>query len=1241
MYRLTTYLLFFFISSKVLSQKAELIMPVGLSGELKNLTYSDDGKYIFTTSEQLVQAWDYFSGQELIRFQLPASAHHTAFNPVKRLVAYSDRGDPHAPMFARRAIVINDLVTRKAIDSIITFDQWIVDLKFSRDGKYLFVADQHHGSTDSFFITRYLIDGWKSQQFGCEGNYSGMDVYPDGEHVAACGARGQIYRLNFRLQKKLSLIASEPVETLEVSFGSDENQILSLQRNNRLVVWQVAGEQILQGRQILLKHRPLMFSRTGQQVIVVSVNSEDTLTRISGIVATLGKDYLIQSIDFNSGKEKHRFIIDQLPTKLLAALNESEFFLHAGDKLFKMDLTGNKLKDYSGKTYNLQGGRIKTGALELTVQGTTGFSNALKIGSSRKAERNPYHKKYPLVSSADGRFEVVQTVKPNEQYMFSLWDNDNHRYIDSIEASSIAAPKGAFISENIIYLMGELYDLIWDVKNKRTYSLNHDEQSLKDDTTLPSFVSFIGNKLIIKKSASSSLQILKTDMQLDFALLNEQRNEIYCGGKLLDADSVFGEYGKFHVKIYDAGTLKLVKDIPDEGVLVSHLTISPDKNLMGYRASTLFGNTAAIHVINFSDHKITELKAATGDVTTNNIRDLNFSDNSRYLISTRHDRQLTIFDLRTQRKSFDYIPLQSDDWIVRSPSGLFDASAGGMDVLYFVVTDTFDRIDPWKIIELKQLKHRYYQPGLLSVLLGVSKEKLREVPDLGDLPLPPKVILSLNGNKLTIRLKEQSGGIGRVSLFLDNSELLEDLRGSAATRSEYKVDLLLFKSRWNYSGPNTLKVVAYNAEGWLSSRPETITFFPALSKGLLDDDVVKKSTPDVRLFAIVVGTSDYAGTSLDLRYAAKDAFDFSGALKAGAENLFGREKTRVVLLTTDSENDSLKPTRENIERAFREIAKEASANDQLVVYFSGHGLNYGGQDGDFYYLTTSAASANEDYFKDPLIRKKVSIGSYELTSWINQIPSRKKLLIFDACASGRAAENLMLAMKDVPASQVRALDRMADRTGLYVLSGSAADAVSYESTLYGQGLLTYAILKAMKGAALRQDGDEEYVDIQKLLHYVVDEVPKLAEGIGGLQQPLFRSPSDQKSYDLGKMDFNSKKLIVLAEPKPVFVASSFINQAENEDDLGLTRKINAMMTEISSKGKHAELIFTEAKDYPGAWRLSGSYNIIDDKCVINFRVRRENVKVDGSFIASSADIKQSIANLIDAVISKIKLAVKD
>jgi len=75
-------------------------------------------------------------------------------------------------------------------------------------------------------------------------------------------------------------------------------------------------------------------------------------------------------------------------------------------------------------------------------------------------------------------------------------------------------------------------------------------------------------------------------------------------------------------------------------------------------------------------------------------------------------------------------------------------------------------------------------------------------------------------------------------------------------------------------------------------------------------------------------------------------------------------------------------------------------------------------------------------------------------------------MILDACASGRVVEDL-LAERNVSPEQIRALDRMKDRTGMFVLAGSAADKVTYEAGQFGQGLLTYSLLLGMRGAVLK------------------------------------------------------------------------------------------------------------------------------------------------------------------------------
>lgn len=157
-----------------------------------------------------------------------------------------------------------------------------------------------------------------------------------------------------------------------------------------------------------------------------------------------------------------------------------------------------------------------------------------------------------------------------------------------------------------------------------------------------------------------------------------------------------------------------------------------------------------------------------------------------------------------------------------------------------------------------------------------------------------------------------------------------------------------------------------------------------------------------------------------------------------------------------------------------------------MVYLAGHGVTYGGQDGDYYYLTAEASSGN---LKDEAIRQQRAVSSQELTEQIKKIPALKQVLILDTCHSGRFSEN-MAKDRAISSSQIRAYKRMKDRTGLHILAGAAADAVAYESSSYGQGILTYSLLMGMRGAALK---DGEYIDISRLFQYFADRVPEFSE----------------------------------------------------------------------------------------------------------------------------------------------------
>jgi WD40 repeat protein/uncharacterized caspase-like protein len=573
----------------------------------------------------------------------------------------------------------------------------------------------------------------------------------------------------------------------------------------------------------------------------------------------------------------------------------------------------------------------------------------------------------------------------------------------------------------------------------------------------------------------------------------------------------------------------------------------------------------------------------------------------KFIASWSEDHSVKIWNANTGKNLLTYIILGQEDWVVTSPSGLFDASPGAMSKLYYNVD--------MELIDIEQLKERYYEPGLASKILAYANEEIRPVEGLDQIELFPEITANLASDSLFVELKERNGGIGKVSIFINGKEVLEDanppkpgLDGQRNTHINIPLQPFYKYLLTHPDSINYVDIRAYNAAGWLKSKAIRFQLPGIGSKGspANNDADTAQEVQRPKLFAIVVGTQDYRGEELDLSYADKDAKTIAIAIQQTATNLFSNlEKGDTVdircLTTTAADSIFLAGKKirwagsgkQNISQAFADVASKAKAEDIIVVYFSGHGMTYGNADNTvFYYLTKDIANGN---ISDQGIRDQYAISSNEITAWLNKIPALKQVLIIDACNSGRMVEELMGGTKELNSDQIRAMERMKDRTGMFVISGSASDKVSYEAGQYGQSLLTYALLKGMLGAATKEVRNSKYVDVMKLFQYARDEVPTLAASINGIQTPMLGFPASAASFDIGILDGSID--IELSAVKPVVIRGVVMNKETMGDEKNLTAQLELALEIESSKGYQADFVYVPTNNYPGAYFLRGLYEV--------------------------------------------------
>jgi hypothetical protein len=305
-----------------------------------------------------------------------------------------------------------------------------------------------------------------------------------------------------------------------------------------------------------------------------------------------------------------------------------------------------------------------------------------------------------------------------------------------------------------------------------------------------------------------------------------------------------------------------------------------------------------------------------------------------------------------------------------------------------------------------------------------------------------------------------------------------------------------------------------------------------------------------------------------------------------------------------------------------------------VIYLAGHGVTLQQGTDTYLYLTESARTTDKAVLADSAVRTATSISSDELTEWTKAIPALKQVMILDTCAAGAVATKLV-EKRDVSGDQIRAIERLKDRTGVHVLMGSAADAVSYEASQYGQGLLTYALLQGMRGAALLADGQ---VDVSKLFNYAVDQVPQMARNVGGIQKPEIRIPKGGETFPIGMLTDQEKKLIPLALVKPIVLRPRISLQELGDDTLGLINELRKLLRDasyVSVRGAvgQPQLVFVDEDELPGAFRPTGTYTIEGDAVRVKLFIRRDGETVSSLPLIEGS--KADVAGLANAILSKI------
>lgn len=1151
---------FFFVTFlKVNAQDLKLVIPEGhtkTSLFSDGVSFSSDGKKLLThAGDRTAKVWDVSTGRlrhTLTGFKNDITSSVFSLDGKLILVGCKDK-----------TATLWDAVNGNLLMSIKTHDE-VNSCFLSSDNKIVFTCS--YNVTEAWDATTGLL----IKTF--EG--APADLSPDGERIAVCSE----YNLNILEIQSGKLLSSMKEKKIFdfVSFNENGNSVLTnasdMEGSLPAKVWNVATSKMAfdLGKALWIKYSP-----KGDLILTGPRSLEDNSVNIwDAKTGKLIRNFKYKVTSYGSTEEFYPINAEIDPTSKFISVSYRQDVMVIFD--LNSDVPKSKVPIDYGDTKIAFSPDGKLLANKSAVWETeTGKLHSRLSGLTKSIETAFY-------STKGDRF--ITTCRDR---LAKIWDANSGQLLKTLKDSWIMFARMSPDGKKIITYSYN-YLKIWDYESTtvidsiKINGLEMNDAIFSTDGKLLALA--IGEQLQLYDFTAKSLVWSKLDLDRINSLTFSSDGKWIATAANINAK----------VKIWEVASGQPIKTFPIRGDAID-VAFSPDNKRLVTSSNLGFGFTALWDISTgteiytfkhplpvYASRFISEgvniiasnetgksqiLETATGEIVQSINGEIHDVNNGHLLIS--QNSRILICDEKTKKEIISLISFSdSPDWVSLSPTGLFDATSKAMQKLYFIKGDDF--------IDFDQLKARYYEPGLWRK--AMNNENLRPVTTFDSVELPPEIRVGQVDERgiLPVEVINKGGGIGEVTFFINGKEVIKDLRKPGVDNKGASLSFSVPVNSYRELVPgseNFLTVKAWNAGQWIESRGGVVTYIPT-----------SKSEVKPAIHIIICGVSDYTGNEIDLKYAAKDADNIADALFVGAKQLFGSDKTVLYKLTTTNKQ-SVSPTKENILKTFDKVSATAKSSDVILVYLSGHGINIGGADGDFYYLAQDAFTASPGAYSDPVIRKQSTISSSELVELFKKVPALKQVLMIDACASGRVVDNL-ISKRDIESSTLRALDRMKDRTGMHIITGCTADAVSYEASRYGQGVLTYSLLEGIRGAALRED---QFVDVNKLFQYAQDRVPALATGIGGIQTPMVFSPNGSQSFDIGQLTETEKKEIPISKIRSVYVQSNFQDEEEMSDNLGLGKKVDQLLSESAAKGSEAPLIFVPVRDYPEGCQLFGRY----------------------------------------------------
>ncbi len=1244
------------------AQEPRLMLPIGHTAQLYSAVFSVDGKWVLTASEdKTAKIWDVQSGLLLANLQ-----GHTA---AVLDASFSSDGNAILTLSADGTVKVWNTHTGSILYTINADDDHMIQsAAFSPDGKKILTTSID--GTASIFNTgtgKLLVTCIGHTGILMKGGFSS-----DGKYVLTCGYDSTARIWNADNGQMVSVLKGHKNRISDVMMSEDGKKVVTASQDSTARIWDVVSGKplfVLKGKDIVQFAR---FNSKGTQIITTSFDNLSKIWDVAtgklvytldgkdgyiysatfspdGKKAITGHDHVAVMWDLTTGKSIRDVMVNAGVTTINFSKDGSRFVTGSDGATTEVWDTesGKPLVLLDGHTFGISSEHFSPDGKSILTSGEDAMARIwdMKTGQLKFTLKGHFAPLLYAEYSPDGKKVATASLDSSVK----VWDANTGKLLKSIDAHKGPVTQTKFSPDgNILATASD--DKTVKLWNTKTWELL---RTLKGHKASVSYIGFSpDNRLLVSFSSGAAEHTVRLwdaatgNMKATIERVAQNLTSIAFSPDSKKLVLVQTEAGRLikkqawipqNPKIWDIASGNFTMVCRGNTDDIEFATFSPDGKKMlaatmsgiiyiwetnsGKLLNTVIGHTSMVEYVEFSADGRQFISAADDNTAKvwdtetgkllfdlkghlSNVLQAHFSKDGLFILTKSSDNTLKKWNAVTGELMYTFFAVNNDDYLVLDKDQRYDGTPGARKLLYFTCDN--------EIIELEQFEDLCWEPGLASKINGVNKEPItaKKISDINICNFTPEVVqegLKEDGYHFTVQ--SRNGGVGEVQLYV-NGKMIKTFDPQTLTKTANNYALTvktdLVKPYFIKGSTNQVLIKATTKEGTMTSRGIT-----------MEEVATGVSNVNPNMYIVSIGINKYKGEKIQLNYASTDAESFGAALNASAKKLLntdGKEHVKNYVFSTETNNTNW-PAKAAIRKKLEEIALIANPEDIMVIFFAGHGVLQSGQK-NFYLLTAEATG-----FEMSGVEKEVAISTDELNTWMQNIKANKQLLILDACNSGQAVSDLqeLIAKRDVPADQVRALENLKDKNGTFILSASASGQSAYETSQFGQGLLTYSLLSGIKN----QDGlkENKYIDVTRWFNNASDNVRAMAKEIGGRQEPQIIGNA---SFDVGLVDEEVMNGIKLSVRKMIF-ARSIVYSGDPLlliDPLQLSNEIDKELNNQSARGAASPLTYIENNLSADAYSIRGIYETKGNVISAKISLIKQNKKVKDFLETGRVDARQ-------------------